>query len=151
MYTLIGTARRSETKYIEMLEHSNDSYVHYLRPRRFGKSLFTSMLGYYYDLAMKDKFDELFKDTYIHKHPTKERNSYYILNFNFSGFSNKKGEQLEKEFDDKVREAIKNCIEKYHFQVKVRENTSAARMFSNFISEMQYKEREGDFYVIIDE
>lgn len=139
-----------KTKYIELLEH-DDSYIHFLRPRRFGKSLFTSMLGYYYDLASKDEFDLLFNDTYIHANPTKERNSYYILNFNFSGFSNKRGEELEKEFDDKVREAIENCIEKYDFPVKVRENISAARMLSNFISQMQHKERIGDFYVIIDE
>lgn len=140
-----------KTNYIEMLENSNDSYVHFLRPRRFGKSLFTSMLGCYYDIALKDEFDELFKDTYIHEHPTKEKNSYYILSFNFAGFTGKQGKELEQEFNEKVREGIKNCIEKYQFPVNVRENASAARALSRFISEMQYKVKDGYFYVIIDE
>ena len=43
------------------------------RPRRFGKSLTLNMLQYYYDVRTKDKFDSLFGDLYIGKHPTKTR------------------------------------------------------------------------------
>ena len=32
----------------------------FIRPRRFGKSLFISMMQAYYDKAMKGRFDELF-------------------------------------------------------------------------------------------
>ncbi|HBY20806.1 MAG TPA: hypothetical protein DEG71_07330, partial [Clostridiales bacterium] len=39
-----------KTEYIEILEDAGELYVFFLRPRRFGKSLFTSMLEYYYDV-----------------------------------------------------------------------------------------------------
>ena len=55
------------------------------RPRRFGKSLTVNMLQHYYDILAKDKFDALFGDLYIGKHPTRDRNSYLVLYLNFSG------------------------------------------------------------------
>lgn len=45
----------------------------FIRPRRFGKSLFISMLENYYDINKKDKFEELFGDLYIGKNPTEEK------------------------------------------------------------------------------
>lgn len=55
-----------KTMYIEKLEQSPDRMkIIYLRPRRFGKSLFTSMLTYYYSVDTKDKFEKLFKGLYI--------------------------------------------------------------------------------------
>lgn len=56
-----------KTRYIELLENNNDKSVHILRPRRFGKSLFISMLSCYYDISEKDNFDLIFKNTYIHQ------------------------------------------------------------------------------------
>ena len=56
-----------KTKYIEQLEIPANSYVMFLRPRKFGKTLFTSMIENYYDVNKKDKFEELFKGTYIGK------------------------------------------------------------------------------------
>ena len=44
-----------KTMYLEELENLGDTLV-FLRPRRFGKTLFTSMMGYYYDINSKDKF-----------------------------------------------------------------------------------------------
>ena len=57
------------------------------RPRRFGKSLTLNMLQHYYDVRTKDKFDSLFGDLYIGKHPTKDRNSYLVIKLNFSGIT----------------------------------------------------------------
>jgi len=74
-----------KTPYIEKLENLNESYQIFLRPRRFGKSLFLSMLHYYYDSYYKDKFEFLFKDSYIYNHPTPEKNRYLIMRFDFSG------------------------------------------------------------------
>ena len=48
-----------KTMYIEKLE--TNKKVIYTRPRRFGKSVFTNMLDYYYSLKSKDEFEELFK------------------------------------------------------------------------------------------
>ena len=42
------------------------------------------MLAHYYDVNMKDRFEELFGDLYIGSHPTPERNQYLILNLNFA-------------------------------------------------------------------
>jgi len=48
-----GYAYVDKTMYIRTLEEAGH-YILLLRPRRFGKSLFTSMLGYYYDINQKD-------------------------------------------------------------------------------------------------
>ncbi len=53
-----------KTRYIEILEDTGE-YLTFLRPRRFGKSLLTSMLTCYYDVMYKDRFDELFGGLYI--------------------------------------------------------------------------------------
>jgi len=47
--------------YIRTLELCGRS-LFFVRPRRFGKSLFLSMLRCYYDIAEKDNFDALFGD-----------------------------------------------------------------------------------------
>ena len=52
-----------KTKHIEKLENLSEPYIIFLRPRKFGKTLFTSTLENYYDIKKADKFDELFKNT----------------------------------------------------------------------------------------
>ena len=52
-----GMVYIDKTMFIEKIENDRD-YLMYLRPRRFGKSLLTSMLGYYYDIRYRDEFDE---------------------------------------------------------------------------------------------
>ena len=74
-----------KTPYIEKLESLSDKRIMFLRPRKFGKTLFTSVLENYYDVLKKDKFEKLFGETYIGKNPTPNKNSYDILKFNFSG------------------------------------------------------------------
>ena len=64
---------------------SRGSIYFFSRPRRFGKSLTVNMLQHYYDILAKDKFEALFGDLYIGKHPTRDRNSYLVLYLNFSG------------------------------------------------------------------
>ena len=59
-----------KTKYIEKLEDFSNPTVMFLRPRKFGKTLFTSVLENYYDILKTDKFDMLFGDKYIGKNPT---------------------------------------------------------------------------------
>jgi len=72
-----------KTRYIPVLEQL--SYYNFLiRPRRFGKSLWLSVLENYYDVNKKDRFEELFRDTWIVENPTDEKNSYLTLTFNFS-------------------------------------------------------------------
>ena len=70
------------TDKIPMLEDSKSQL--FIRPRRFGKSLVLSMLENYYDVAKADEFDEIFGNLAIGKNPTKLRNSYFILRWDFS-------------------------------------------------------------------
>ena len=50
----------------------NTAYIHelesvktpvFLRPKRFGKSVWCSVLAHYYDVNLKERFQELFGDT----------------------------------------------------------------------------------------
>lgn len=75
-----------KTSFIPLIEQS-DRFFFFIRPRRFGKRLTLNMLQHYYDVRTKDKFDSLFGDLYIGKHPTKDRNSYLVIKLNFSGIT----------------------------------------------------------------
>ena len=89
---------------IEKLENLNEKYLIFLRPRRFGKSLFLSTLQYYYDENLVHEFDALFHDTYIGKNPTPLKSSYRILFFEFSGINIDAGmEEIYQRFTFKTR------------------------------------------------
>jgi len=51
-----------KTQYIEKLESIENPV--FLRPRRFGKSLLCWILECYYSIQLKDRFEELFADTW---------------------------------------------------------------------------------------
>ena len=72
-----------KTMYLECMERTGH-FLFLIRPRRFGKSLFLSMMESYYDIEAKDKFALLFGDTYVGSHPTPERNEYQVLRLDFS-------------------------------------------------------------------
>ncbi len=72
-----------KTRFIEKVEKAN-KYFFFIRPRRFGKSLTMSMLRHYYDINAVDKFDRLYGDLYIGKHPTPNHNKYLIIYLNFA-------------------------------------------------------------------
>ena len=74
-----------KTRFVRELE--NERYVFFLRPRRFGKTCWISVLEHYYDRTRKDSFEELFKDTDIGCKPTANRSSYAVLRLDFSAFS----------------------------------------------------------------
>ena len=73
-----------KTHFIPQIEEA-DRFFFFIRPRRFGKSLTLNILQHYYDIYMRDRFEELFGDLYIGQHPTPSRNSYLVLYLNFSG------------------------------------------------------------------
>ena len=102
-----------KTMYIEKLENLSDRTIMFLRPRKFGKTLFTSTLECYYDISKKKEFETLFANTYIGENPTKSKNSYHILRFNFSGISTNTVEEAIKGFKNSTIESIKLFIAKY--------------------------------------
>ena len=72
-----------KTHFIPRIENAN-KFFFFIRPRRFGKSLTVSVLHHYYNILEKDRFDFLYGNLYIGKHPTPERNSYLIIYLNFA-------------------------------------------------------------------
>ncbi|MDX2304757.1 MAG: AAA family ATPase, partial [Microscillaceae bacterium] len=101
------------TPYIELLENMGESYLFFFRPRRFGKSLFLSMLSYYYGIQHKDKFEALFGAQYIGKHPTPLANQYAVLVFNFSGIDTTSPDKTHEAFLESIKISIEKFIEEY--------------------------------------
>jgi hypothetical protein len=95
-----------KTRFIEMLENEGAKYQFLIRPRKFGKTLFTSVLDHYYDLRFKDDFEKLFGDLYIGQHPTPLRNSYFVMNFNFSGLDTSDVESFKISFTESIQNNI---------------------------------------------
>ena len=71
------------TDRIPLVEEAGKHLV-FLRPRRFGKSLWLSTLENYYDVAKAAEFARLFGDLAIGRHPTPRHNTYFILRWDFS-------------------------------------------------------------------
>ena len=120
-----------KTMYIEKLENLAEPYIMFLRPRKFGKTLFTSVLENYYDVKKKDKFDKLFGETYIGKNPTKLKNSYYILRFNFSGINTNNEDTTMQGFKERVIASINVFIKKYSLDFYVNKNDTTEGILDN--------------------
>ena len=140
-----------KTKYIESLENLSEPYIMFLRPRKFGKTLFTSMLENYYDLKKTDKFYDLFKNTYIGKNPTKQKNKYHILKFNFSGIDTTNEETTIKGFKSEIVSSIKVFIEKYKMNFIINFGDEAEVILDNLIKAFSIQKQYEKIYVIIDE
>ena len=86
-----------KTMYLAKLEE-RDSFVFFVRPRRFGKSLFISMMQSYYDRREKANFEKLFGGLWIGEHPTENRNRYLVLKLDFSKVGSVGDESLAAAF-----------------------------------------------------
>ncbi|MDR1169426.1 MAG: AAA family ATPase, partial [Prevotellaceae bacterium] len=95
---LQGYAYIDKTRFIEDLEKEDNRNHFFIRPRKFGKSTFLMMLCNYYDVNRKDEFEQIFGSLYIGKHPTPERNSYAIMEFDFSGLNTSSEEAFAADF-----------------------------------------------------
>ena len=140
-----------KTMYIEQLENLAEKRIMFLRPRKFGKTLFTSTLENYYDTKKKDEFEILYGDTYIGKKTTKLKNSYYILKFNFSGIDTTNEETTIKGFKSKVQSSIKFFVEKYGLDFFVNNQEEAENILDDLIKAFKIQKAEEKIYVIIDE
>ncbi len=141
-----------KTEFIKKLE-AYDKKIMYLRPGRFGKSLFTSMLFYYYDINSSNLFDSLFKGTYIYDNPTPNKNNYYVLNLDFSGLStpNNDKDKLEREFSKKVFNGIRQFNEYYNMDIKINRDDSPNTIIMDFLSGIDAIGNDKKLYIIIDE
>ena len=140
-----------KTRYIEKLEDLAEKRIMFLRPRKFGKTLFTSTLEYYYDIKAKDKFEKLYGETYIGKNPTPLKNSYHILRFNFSGINTETEETTMKGFREKADIAIKNFIQKYEIEFYINPEQTTEGMLASLFQSFNIQKNGEKIYVIIDE
>lgn len=140
-----------KTSYIEKLENLTDKRIMFLRPRKFGKTLFTSVLENYYDVQKADCFDTLFGNTYIGKHPTINKNSYHILRFNFSGIRTNSEESTMNGFKREVSSSIEFFVKRYHLNFYVNLNYEAENILNNLFKAFSLQNPHQKIYVIIDE
>ena len=73
-----------KTGFLRVLE--NERYAFLIRPRRFGKSCWISLLENYYSRQRRDEFEAVFRGTDIGQRPTEDRHRYVVLRFDFSEF-----------------------------------------------------------------
>ena len=140
-----------KTKYIEKLENLPEKRIMFLRPRKFGKTLFTSVLENYYDKNKIDEFEKLYSSTYIGKNPTKLKNSYSILRFNFSGINTETVETTMKGFKEKVSISIDGFAKKYGIDFYVNQEQTTEGIMRSIIEAFKLQKPEEKIYVIIDE
>ena len=140
-----------KTMYIEKLENLPETNIMFLRPRKFGKTLFTSVLENYYDKNKIDKFEQLYGNTYIGKNPTENKNSYCILRFNFSGIDTSTNEATIKGFKNEVASSIEVFIHRYNLDFYVNKEDEAENILDNLFKAFYVQKNGESIYVIIDE
>ena len=156
-YTWIKSQNRycaDKTMFIPKMEEAGD-FLYLIRPRRFGKSVFLTMLQAYYDIEKKDSFHTTFKDTWIESHPTEGLGQYQVLYFDFSRAAAGPG-TLEENFNLYCNSVLDGFIKKYaayydeDFNMEEYLGFSGASYKLNALN--TYSKRKGtQLYLIIDE
>ena len=98
-----------KTRFVHALEE--ERYAFFIRPRRFGKSCWVSLLDNYYERNRADAFEAVFGGTDLGRHPTENRHRYVVLRFNFSAFKNAL-ETLEYHFEEYCQLVIRHALER---------------------------------------
>ncbi|MBF0102533.1 MAG: AAA family ATPase [Desulfobacterales bacterium] len=94
------------TQYIQSLEEMGKNLL-FLRPRRFGKTLWLNTLGNYYDIAKAKDFEKVFGQLAIGQHPTPLHNKYFILKWDFSCVATYgTAQDIEKSLFDSINSSI---------------------------------------------
>ena len=141
-----------KTRYIELLEKYGGDNPFIVRPRRFGKTLFTQMLEAYYDECLAEEFEKNFAGTYIGEHKTALASSFRVIYFDFSGISD--SDNIKESFQNKVRNAIKKYFDKYPHpeqdEILKGTYTSPADLIGDFFALLPLDDAQ-KVYVIIDE
>ena len=100
-----------KTQYLAQMEE-RDRFIFFVRPRRFGKSLFLSMMECYYDLNRKKDFKKFFGDLWIGKHPTENANRFMTLKLDFSKVGGT-GESLQDSFEKHIASMLDEFLFRY--------------------------------------
>ncbi|KPA15109.1 AAA-ATPase [Candidatus Magnetomorum sp. HK-1] len=140
------------TGMIPLIEKAGTSVL-FLRPRRFGKSLLLSMLENYYDIKKKDLFNEIFGKLDIGKNPTKLRNNYFVLKFDFSCVdSSGSVKEIKQSLYDHVNSRIKRFIKYYQSYLTEKIEINPDNALSSLESLLTTIElMDPSIYLLIDE
>ena len=104
------------TPYIAQLERMNERYLFFLRPRRFGKTLFVSILQSYYGLEYAAEFANLFGNYAIGQKPTPLANHYLVLKLDFSRINTQTRESTFTGFLENVKQGVSHFLSAYQEQ-----------------------------------
>ena len=99
-----------KTRFLRPLEDKR--FVFLIRPRRFGKSCWLSLLENYYDRSWAGEFEQMFGGTDIGREPTENRHSFVVLRFDFSVVHDAP-ETLEREFENYCGKVIRRSVERH--------------------------------------
>jgi hypothetical protein len=142
-----------KTMYLPLLE-KQPSNLFLIRPRRFGKSLFLSMLRSYYDIAQKEKFQKRFGNLWIGSRPTSLQGMFQIVHLDFSRASGGSGSLAENfnRYCGMVMDVFGKSYESYYFPGFAQKMEE----LPDFVSKLNYlnlhaAEHNVRLYLIIDE
>ena len=110
-----------KTMFIPELEKQPRN-LFFIRPRRFGKSIFLSMLYSYYDCTQSHKFQSLFGNLWIGQHPTPLQGKYQVLFLDFSQITGNI-DKLETKFNSYLSINLDAFVRQYseYYQAEMEE------------------------------
>ena len=142
-----------KTMYLPKMEAVSD-FLFFIRPRRFGKSLFLSMVADYYDCENYKDIDEEFQGTWIAEHPLETKGKFQVLSLDFSqvvGCADNLQDAFHVYLGIKI-DAFLRKYGKYYSQkaIEAAHNApTAGGKIAAFVGEA--KEKGYQLYLIIDE
>ena len=141
-----------KTMFIPELEKQPRN-LFFIRPRRFGKSIFLSMLYSYYDCTQSHKFQSLFGNLWIGQHPTPLQGKYQVLFLDFSQITGNI-DKLESKFNSYLSINLDAFVRQYseYYQAEIEEILAQ----EDFEEKMELifkaaKAHQYHLYLIIDE
>ena len=141
-----------KTMFIPELEKQPRN-LFFIRPRRFGKSIFLSMLYSYYDCTQSHKFQSLFGNLWIGQHPTPLQGKYQVLFLDFSQITGNI-DKLETKFNSYLSINLDAFVRQYseYYQAEMEEILAQ----EDFEEKMELifkaaKTHQYHLYLIIDE
>ena len=141
-----------KTPFVHALEE--ERFVFLIRPRRFGKSCWVSLLDNYYDRRGADEFEAVFGGTHLEQHPTENRHRYVVLRFNFSAFDDTL-DTLRKRFEEYCQMVVRHVLERNAdlFPEAAMRHIRASDSVNSQLNELfLYAGEQGiSLYVLIDE
>lgn len=142
-----------KTMYLPVMENT-DNFLFLIRPRRFGKSVFLSMLRCYYDVNERETFGKTFQGLWIADHPTPEMGKFQVLHLDFSRIGGSL-DTLEEDFGDYCSLMLDDFADRYA-PFYGPDYASTIRTYKSFRTKFSYidnqaKRKGYPLYLIIDE